>query len=192
MKNLRGSRGVLSGICREYVAAVHWFRRPPYLRWVVGALIVAVAFAAELRGDATVRHPFVATDLAPGDPVEPALEWKDVPAGMLPLPAVSGATAGRTIAAGEPLLPSHLGSGPVVPAGWWSVGLPLPAAAAPGTPVRVIVDDPPMGIDGVVTGTPTADAFGFEASGLVAVPGESADAIARAAGRGGVTVLIAP
>ncbi len=154
--------------------------------------MIAVAFVLEVRSAPTVRHPFAAQAIAAGEPVEPRLEWRDVPAGLLPMPDVAAAVAGAPVAAGEPLLPSHLGPGFSVPAGWWSVPLALPESAGPGTGVRVIVDDPPFVTDGDVTGAAVADDFGFESAGLVAVPAEAAEAIARAAGRGGVTVLIAP
>ena len=159
---------------------------------MIGGLVVAVAFALEFRSSPTESRPFAADAISPGDMVEELVEWRDVPEGVLPQVDSAGATAIGSIARGEPILPSQLGTGPPVPPGWWSVALPLPETAAPGTAVRVVVDDPPITSEGIVVGAPTVDDFGIDRSGLVALPGAAVDEVARAAGRGGVTVLITP
>ncbi len=172
---------------------MYWFRRPPYLRWAAAALIFSVAAAAELRATPTVTHPFVAAPVAAGTSLDvDALDMRRVPAGVLPPVDVDGARAARTLSPGEPVLPSDLAAPQVAPAGWWLVPLPLPAAAGTGAEVRVLGLQPPQDVPGVVVGPSGDDGFGGRLPGLVAVPADQAAALATAAARDDVVVLIRP
>ncbi len=172
---------------------VYWFRRPPYLRWSLAALVVAVASLAELRGAPTVRHPFVTTAVPAGAeiPAE-ALELRAVPAGLLPAVDPAAARAARRLAAGEPLLPSDVTEAPAAPPGWWLVPMRLPDAVAAGRDVRVVLLDPPGDVPGVVVAPGGEDGLGTRLPGLVAVPGQGAVDVARAAASDQVMVLVAP
>ncbi len=175
---------------------MYWFRRPPYLRWALAALIVAFATIAELRGEATVAHPFVAARVDAGRPVEAsALEWRRVPPGLLPAADPDGGVATRSLHPGEPLLPSSLGAAAAAPAGWWSVPLEVPRGAPPGAEVMVVVVTvdgvPEAPVPGLVMSAGGADPFGAPVPGLVAVPGERAGAVAAAAVSGQAVVLLA-
>ena len=171
---------------------MHWFQRPPYLRWAAGALIVLAALYLELRPSTMVDHPFAATDIAAGDAVGgDSVGWRRIPAGILAVPDLGGGVAARAVAAGSPLLPGDLASGPLIPAGWWSVPMAIPHAP-PGTPVRLVLTASGTTVDGVVVATPDDDGFGLEPQGLVAVPGEAAGLVAVATANRDVIVLVAP
>ncbi len=172
---------------------MYWFRRPPYLRWAAAALIFTIAAAAELRGTPTVVHPYVAAPMAAGAALNPdALEMRRVPVGALPPVDLEGARAARTLSPGEPVLPSDLAAPQVAPDGWWLVPMPLPAAAGTGAEVRVLGLEPPQDVPGVVVGPGGDDGFGGRLPGLVAVPADQAAALATAAARDDVVVLIRP
>ncbi len=175
---------------------MHWFRRPPYLRWALAALIFAAVAFTELRGPATVHHPFLAEPVAAGAPLSrAALEWRQVPRGLLPAVEPDGRAAARALAAGEPLLPSSLDAGAGVPDGWWSVPVALAPGTAPGTEVRLVVLGPEGAaldtVPGLVVAPAGEDPFGAAAPGLVAVAGDVASAVAAASARDRVVVLLA-
>lgn len=175
------------------MAGVYWFRRPPYLRWSIAALIVAAAAFAELRGSPTVRHPFVTAAVPQGtDITEDAVELREVPAGLLPPVEAAGARAARPLSPGEPLLPSDVAATPAAPAGWWLVPMRLPDAVGAGREVRVVLTDPPADVPGVVVAAGSEDGLGTRLPGLVAVPGPGAVDVARAAAADQVMVLVAP
>jgi hypothetical protein len=170
-----------------------WFRRPPYGRWVAAAALLVVAFVMDTSGRATEPRPFAAHDLAAGHVVtDEDVEWRDVPAGLLPAPDLAGATVGRSLIAGEPIVPGALRSAGAVPAGWWAVPLTLPTTIGPGAPVQV-VDLSTGAVAGGIVVTPGGEgAFGVAEPGLVALPGEAAATMAVAAARDEVAVLFAP
>jgi hypothetical protein len=55
-----------------------------------------------------------------------------------------------------------------------------------------VVVEPPLAVEGVVVAVGGRDLLSVADAGLVAVPGESADAVARAAAEGGVVALVEP
>ncbi len=167
---------------------MYWLRRPPYLRWIVAALLVVAGFALETRGAATERYPFAAVTVAPGTSVESLVEWRDVPAGLLPRwdgPIVGVAAVG--IAAGDPVLPSATASFSV-PADWWSVAVPLPQPAAPGTPIRLMLDEMGGFVEGVLLDGGIDD--GFQTIGMVAFPPSDAPQVATAVTDSALVVMV--
>lgn len=169
---------------------MYWLGPVRYGRFVVAAFILAVGVWAEFRPTATQQHPFAATDVARGEPIE-AVEWRRVPKGLLPMPELSGARAVIALRRGEPILPSHLGSSPVIPADWWSITVAMPFAAPPGSEVQLVRTDNGSTTTGIVIEPPVDDPLSFEPQGLVAVPAADAAAFGVAAASGEVTVLIA-
>ena len=57
---------------------------------------------------------------------------------------------------------------------------------------RVVVDEPPLATEALVVSIIDGGAFERSTKGLVAVPAEFADALARASSRGNAIVLVAP
>ncbi len=172
---------------------MYWFRRPPYLRWALAALIVGVAAIGELRGTSTAQHPFVAAAVPAGAEITPEdLELRTVPAGLLPAVDPAGARAARPLNPGEPLLPADVTGAPAAPAGWWLAPVRLPDGVGAGRQVRVVLLDPPGDVPGVVVAPGTEDGLGTRVPGLVAVPAAGAVDVARAAANDRVMVLVAP
>ena len=170
-----------------------WLTRPPYLRWAAAVALVAAAFVWDMRGRSGVPHPFAGRAVAAGEALdETAIEWRTIPRGLMAAPQLTEAVAGRDIGSGEPITIGALGQGPIIPAGWWSVPVALPADAVPGTAVRLVVTEPPLEIDGVVVASGQADLLGTSEVGLVAVPEGATRAVATAAVAGTLLVLLQP
>ena len=149
------------------------------------------AVLVDLRGPSTERRPFAAADIETGTRLSPQqVVWRDVPRGLLPQSVPAGAFTVRPVGRGEPLLPGALGERPPSPDGWWSVELRVPAGAEVGAQARIVVRDPPLATDGVVVSLAAGGAFDSFRTGMVAVPPQHADAIARASTGGQVTVLV--
>lgn len=167
---------------------MYWLRRPPYLRWLSAALILIVGLIVELQGGAVVAYPFAERPIAAGAAIEPSLGWRDVPRGLLPqwTGPVSGVAA-RKVPAGEPVTPSLLAE-VLVPTDWWSVPIPLPTAAAPGTPVRLVLQTTGTTVEGIVveSGIDT----GFETMGMVAFSPSDAPRAAAAAADSALVVMV--
>ena len=148
--------------------------------------MLAVGLFLDTRPPAVVPYPHAAISIAAGQSVEPHIEWRDIPAGVLPSwqsPVVGVAIA--DVSAGSPLLPG-LVTQAAVPAGWWSVSLRLPHAVAPGTRVRVSID---TGIfEGIVVGE--AAESGFELLTPVAFASDDAAAVATAAASNALVVMV--
>ena len=145
----------------------------------------------DIRGPATESRPFVAADVSAGDPLTiDHIIWRDVPAGLLPMPALTGAVALRPMSRGDPALAPALTYEPLIPDGWWSLEMRLPSGAVPGAAARVAVRDPALAADGVVVSIIGAGAFDAFASSIVAVPPQYADAIARTVPNGDVTAHV--
>ena len=176
-----------------YVRAVFWLTRPPYLRWAAVVLVVAAAFVWDLRGRSGVPHPFAARAVAAGEALdETAIVWRTIPRGLMVAPELAEAVAGRAIESGEPIIAGALGRGPIIPAGWWSVPIAMPADAVPGTPVRLVITEPPLEVDGIVVASGETELLGMSDAGLVAVPEEATRPIAAAALAGTLLVLLRP
>jgi hypothetical protein len=168
-------------------------RRTPYARWLAAVALVATAAVIDLRGAPTQAHPYLTASVAAGETVEDnSLQWRDVPAGVLPEIDLTNSVAARDLDAGQPLLPGDLAAPPTIPSGWWAVPLPIPGNPAPGTAVRVVLTDTSTTIDGVVVAGAVQDGFTPQAKGLAAIPGEHAAAVAAAAIDQHLVVLVAP
>ena len=127
----------------------------------------------DMRPEPVVAYPYTTASVSCGDVIE-EIAWREVPTGVLPAWTTPVAGVAKTdIAANTPLLPSLIAESSIPP-GWWAVSLPLPQRAAPGTPVRVALDE--QYADGVVAGA-LIDS-GYEISGPVAFPPDQADRVA--------------
>jgi len=168
---------------------VWWLQPVPRARWLLAVALVSAAFVADVRGPDTRPYPFAATELAQGtDPKDADIEWPAVPTGLLPEPDLSGRLRVGVVP-GTPLIPALLGAEDAVPDGWWIVDVPMPAATAVGSDVRLVVLDPPTSVEGVVAGPAVGDPFGGALRAPVAVPAASADMVARAVATDGVVAL---
>ncbi len=169
-----------------------WLAKPPYLRWAAMGVVLVAAFAVDLRDQRTERRPFAARDIALGEQVDGAVEWKDVLAGRWEPVDTAGLVATTAIRRGEPIVASMLSSWSPPPDDWWSVEVDLPDSATVGRTARVAVTEPLLTVDGIVVAVADGGAFGASATGLVAIPPDSADAVARASALGRVSVLLGP
>ena len=154
-------------------------------------MVLAVAF--DLRGEATEPHPFAAADLGAGAAIRPRdVDWREIRSGLLPTPALDGAFTTRDIEQGEPIVPSALSITRPIPEGWWAIEMRLPAGAEAGSPARVVVDNPQFATSAVIVSVADGGAFDASTTGLVAVPAEHADEVARAVTRGDAVLLVEP
>ena len=172
-----------------------WINRPPYIRWTLIGLLVLVSLWLEIRPSATVTHPFLTRDLTRGEPVENAIEWRDIAQGVLePVPGTG--FADRRLTGGQPLLRGDTTDvAMVVPPGWWLVDVVVPTEASAGTQVQLVIlptpghrPIPPIG--GVVTGVRPADYEGDGMIGSVAFPPDRAATAAVAIAEKRVSVLV--
>ncbi len=176
---------------RGYVRMVLWLTPPPHLRRLVAGLALVVALAVDLAGSPTVEHPFVIADIAAGTLLDQAdIEYRPVPSGLLPAVPDPFGYAARDLRSGDPVTPSAVAAAPPPPEGWWSIRAPLPLGTAVGTRVRLIAAEPAVDVVGVVTGVSAESMLGGETGGMVAVPSEDAAAVADAAARRTLTVLV--
>ncbi len=170
-----------------------WLRRPPYARWFVAAALVTAAAVIDLSDAPTRPHPYLAVAITAGETIgEDLLEWRDVPTGVLPDVDLTTSIAARDLSPGEPLVPGDLTNGTAIPEDWWAVPLPIPGNPAPGTAVRIVLTDTSTTVEGVVVAAATQDGFVSQPTGLTAVPGELAAAVAAAAIDQRFVVLVAP
>ena len=167
-----------------------WLARPPYLRWAAMVLVVVVALVVDLRDQRSELRPFASRDIARGAPVDGAVEWRAVAADGWRAVEVAGTVAATDIRRGDPVTASSLSRASVPPEHWWSIELDLPKGAAAGRPARIVVADPPLSVDGIVGSVSDGGAFAATTSGLIAVPPDTADAVARAAAVGRARVLL--
>lgn len=157
------------------------------------AALVAFAVLADLRGSETELAPFAGDDLPAGTLLtDSVVEWREIPKGLLPAPVLAGKLTAHAVGRGEPITQTALVDHRPPPDGWWSVELPLPDNASPGRAARVVVSDPPMATNGLVVSIAQGGTFDRGISGLVSIPADAADAVARAAARGNAVVLLAP
>lgn len=167
---------------------MYWLRQPPYLRWIAAGLVLCSGIYLDTRPTPGVSYPFSSDAVAAGDDIEAAVEWRDVPVGILPEwnhPVTGSALA--AIPAGTPVLP-NLVAEVVPPAGWWAVSLPLPYRVAPGTRVRIMAAG--SLIEGIVAGEMHDD--GFQLTASVAFLPDDAQLVAAAAADSALVVMIGP
>lgn len=177
----------------RYGGSVLWLERPPYLRWFAGLVIVVLALGLEVSGPDLEVYPFLVRKIAVGESVVgDDLEWRDVPAGLLPEPSAFVGPASRTLSAGEPFMEGSVREGSAVPDGWWVVPAPVPSGVSPGVAVRLISVDDGFAVDGVVTASGVDTGFGDTEIGAVAVPEAAAVRISLAASSDRLVVLVAP
>lgn len=170
-----------------------WLSRPPYLRWIAGGLLIVGSLVVEFRPSRTVPHPFAAVAIDTGEEISTGdVSWKQVPKGLLPavrLPVI----ASHRLEPGEPVLPSAAADGSDVPEGWLALELPVPGVAVPGQPVKVVIAAPyegdPSSTSGIVISRGSDDGFG-QATAMVAIPAETASAVAVGLNEGRVIVLL--
>jgi catechol 2,3-dioxygenase-like lactoylglutathione lyase family enzyme len=167
-----------------------WLSRPPYRRWLLAGLVVAVAAYMDLTGPATEAYPFVAAPAAPGDQLQ--IEWRQVPVGLLPEPGSLPATAWRALDEGVPLVPGAAGQARVAPEGWWALEVDLPEKTAPGEAVLVAIRDPDLEVTGIVVAPSAPGSFGSAQPGMIAVPADHASAVAVALVENRATLLVKP
>ena len=105
--------------------------------------------------------------MAAGESIgEDAIEWHAVPRGLMSQPDLAAAVAARDIEEGEPITTAAIGNGPIIPEGWWSVPVVLPASAVPGRAVRLMLTAPPRDVDGIVVAAGGDDLLGGTGAGL--------------------------
>ncbi len=174
-----------------YVAGVIWLTRPPYLRWLAAVGLILGSAAMDLAGRATEPVPFAASAIERGADLAVAdVEWRSSPVGLIDAVTSLAGYAQRPIAAGDPITRAVVAASRPIPEGWWSVPVELPVAAETGQDVRLVGIEPGFSIDGVVAGIATQSAFGVSQPGLVAVPPEAADRVARALATNRLVILL--
>ena len=176
---------------------MYWYARPPWIRWVLSALLVAVAFGVELTGPVTEERWFARTDISAGQQLEPGLfELKQVSAGSLADVAPAG-FALVAIASGDPLTASTINPrSRITPTGWWSIEITVPQHLTAGQSVRLVIansEAEPTVVDGIAVSVGTNnDPFTQQtAVGIIAVPPEDAAIVASASQSGRMSVLTA-
>ncbi len=185
------AKGLLPRGLVRYGAPVFWLERPPYVRWVAAALLLAGAAAMDLTERAESPFPFVVSALAGGEPITPGdVEWRNVPTGLLGRPATPRGVAAHDLDVGDPLVAGAVADASAVPTGWWSVPIELPESASVGDRVRLVSLEPALDVEGVVAQPSQSSAFSTRLPGLVAVPHDRAGSVARAAGSGRLVVLL--
>jgi hypothetical protein len=173
---------------------VYWLPHPPYLRWAGAALLLVGALAWDLRAPVVELRPFVARPLRSGEAVDSsAVEWREVPAGLLPAPDLDGTAAAVDLTAGDPLVDAVLSREVAVPAGWWEVPVAVGAHAAAGDAVMLVITDPPATVEGLVVSPQQGDAYSLDyRPAVVAVPAEAGALVAAAAAAGSLVAAVAP
>ena len=167
-----------------------WLQRPPWAKWIAVTMVTAVAFWLEIRPDPLVEHPFAVTAIATGDAIgDHNTEPRRVPAGMFEAPE-EDVHALVDIPSGAPVLATQTGPPRLVmPEGWWVVAVDVPAGADVGDPVRVVLLDQGLTVDGVVSAVGSSDAFATSSGGVAVAPQAASD-VAAAAAAGRLAVLV--
>ncbi len=172
-----------------------WMSRPQYLRWILVGLLVLVSLWLEIRPTPTVSHPFLTRDLDRGEPVEEALEWREIAEGVLDSVPGTG-FANRRLVGGQPLLPGDTVEVSLqVPPGWWLLDLPVPSDATVGGRISLVVrpeagQQPAPPIGGIVTAVRSGDYDGDAPIGAVAFPPDLAATAAVAIAEDRFSVLV--
>jgi SAF domain len=170
---------------------VLWFEPYPWGRWALVVLVAVFALYLEFRPDPSIDVPFARVGLQPGDELSADnTEMRRVPAGLIDGADLGDVTT-RPVTEGDPVLATDVGpSDALVPSGWWVVGVSLPLGASPGDPVRLVLLETGLVVDGVVAYPGSDDPFAA-ADGGVAVPPDSSKDVALAAADGRLAVLVA-
>jgi hypothetical protein len=168
---------------------VYWLQPPPYLRRAAAVALVLGALLWDLRSATTQPHPFAAAPILAGSAfVGDVVDWRPLPAGAFRIPDLAAGVAAVDLAEGEPITGAVVADPVTAPDGWWAVPVDVPSRAGPGTPVLLVVTDPPLTIPGVVVSAQRGDRFSVDHTpAIVAVPGEMAPIVA-AAERAGLLV----
>ncbi|MEA2024985.1 MAG: SAF domain-containing protein [Actinomycetota bacterium] len=170
-----------------------WLTRPPYVRWAVAVAIVAAALVWDLRGSAQILYPFASGAIAAGTPItDSQVVWRSIPEGLMEMPDLVDPIAARDVGVGEPIVPSAVSGESMIPNGWWSVPIPLPGTAIPGTLVRLVGVETVFETNGIVVSVAGEELLSFSESGMVAVPPDFAALVAIAARDGTLIVLLDP
>jgi hypothetical protein len=145
-------------------------------------------------------QPFATIDLTAGATLDDTMiEWRSIPAGLLPRMDDPQGIILRPVAVGEPLVPSILSTHRIpVPEGWWTMEAQLPAGTVPGQNVQLILlpdgaDETPRSVPGlvIVPAPSNQDPLAIEPQpGLVAVPGDLATITAAAIADGRVSAIL--
>ncbi len=74
-----------------------WLQTPPWGRWLLSALIAAVAIWVEMGPEPSVSHPFAVADIAAGSVVDASnTEERTLAAGLLEPVELGGTTRARS------------------------------------------------------------------------------------------------
>lgn len=170
-----------------------WLQRPPWIRWVLSALIAAAALWVEFGSGSTIDHPFAIAEINTGDAITDLnTELRAIPSGLLDDVAPVG-FATRPYSAGEPLTPAGLSETTPLPHsidGWWALSVDIPAGARIGDEVQLVLLDSGLAVPGIVDALIDEDPLG-DGTGAIAVPSEFAVEVADGVANGRVVVLVA-
>jgi len=170
---------------------MYWLLRPPFLRWIAAGALLIGAAVLDLSEAQTTPFPFAATAITSGAAIDAgAVEWRDVPGGLLGEPASLDGHAAHDIEPGAPLVAGTIRTGTALPEGWWAVPVNLPLDVAVWSRVRLLASQPPVDVEGVITRASSESAFSVASPGMVAVPADMAPRVAEASRSGTLTVLV--
>ncbi len=171
---------------------MYWLKPSLVIRRAAAAVLIVGALVWDLRGTPMVDYPFTVRAVPQGDPIEGALEWRSIPAGVLPDPA-SGGHARVDLERGVPVLAAMTEAPPPIPDGWWSVPIDDAGHVAAGDTVMLVSSDPPLRVAGLVVTRQRGDRFGGDyAPALIAVPEVDAPTVATASARGALVIAVRP
>ncbi len=167
------------------------FRRPPYLRWIAAACIVAGALWMDLRGEPTELRPFARGPIAAGTLIdESMIDYRRVATGLLP-PMGDERFALTSIDAGEPLTPAVLTTRQPLPDGWWALELEVPNGVAPGARLQLVLESAEATVPAIVVDVQPADQAGWDrTTALIAVPADTGPAVVAAASGARLGMLV--
>ncbi len=165
-------------------------KHPPVWRHLAAAALVVFGLYGEFRQPPVSSHPYLSADVEAGAVID-QLEWREIPAGVLPSVTDLPLVARIDLPAGTPLIPSVLGE-VVPPEGWLSLVIEMPTLTAPGTRLMLLTDQTSDPVDAVVLAS-ARDDIGYGApTGIIAIAPDKALTVARAAASGSLTVLMVP
>lgn len=170
-----------------------WLSRPPWIRWVLSALIAAGALWVEFGSGTTTQHPFAVTQINTGDAINAQnTELRSVSSGLLE-PVDPVGYANRAFAPGEPLTVGGVGDTTPLPQtddGWWALAVDIPTGARIGDEVQLVLLDSGLVVPGIVDAIPGDEPLG-DGSGAVAIPSDYTVDVAAGVANGRVVILIA-